>query len=151
MRSKHVSLFKGLSDAFLESVSAELVEEAFEEGEYLFKHDETAAKFFILEEGRIRLSVGGLGTVSRTVYKPGDTLGWSSLVGFGSYTATARCLSRTRVLSIQGSRLEELLERDPRDGVVFYRGLARLIRGRLMDSYKTLLSYDPVRKPHSYG
>lgn len=144
-------LFQGLPDGFVAEVSAAMQEESFEEGVYLFRRGEPAGKLYVLEEGRVRLMVGELGSVSRTVRQPGDVFGWSSLLGPGGYTATAQCLTQCRVMTIGGDALNRMLEQNPALGLEFYRRVATLIRQRLIDSYRTLMTYDPERRPHSYG
>ena len=97
------------------------------------------------------LIVGETGTVAKTVRSPGDLFGWSSLLGPGSYTASAQCLTRTTVVKLKGNSMNQLLEEQPAEGLAFYRRLAAFLRERLMDSYRALLSYDSEKKPHSYG
>jgi len=130
----------------------ELGEECcFEEGEYIFRRGEVATSLYILEKGRLRIAVGESGTVAKTVRSAGDVFGWSSLLGPSSYTASAQCLTRTTVFRIEGVKMNQLLEAVPAEGLAFYRRLAAFVRERLTDSYKTLVTYDSEKKPHSYG
>lgn len=144
-------LFQGLDEDFVRRVSEAMEEETLEEGSYAFHQGEPARRLYILEEGKVRLMVGELGSVARTVRNTGDVFGWSSLIGTGTYTATAQCLSPTRVMVITGTRMNELLEERPEIGLVFFRRVAALVRKRLIDSYRILMTYDPEKRPHSYG
>ncbi|GAB4121900.1 MAG: hypothetical protein Kow001_20150 [Acidobacteriota bacterium] len=144
-------LFQGLPEDFVTGVEAAMSEENYGEGAFVFRRGEPAEKVYILEEGRIRLMVGELGSVTRTVRKPGDVFGWSSLLGPGGYTATAQCLTACRVRSIQGRRLNQMLEESPALGLEFFRRVAALIRQRLIDSYRILMTYESEKRPHSYG
>ncbi len=144
-------LFSDLPPEFVLTVESAMADETFPEGAFVFRRGEPAIKLYVLQEGRIRLMVGEFGSVTRTVRKPGDVFGWSSLLGPAGYTATAQCLSTCRVMSIEGRQLNRMLEDRPAVGLEFYRRVAALIRERLTDSYRILMTYDSERRPHSYG
>ena len=144
-------LFAKMRPGLRDEVFALAEECSFDEGDHVFRRSESAEYLYILEEGRIRVSVGDLGTVARTIRNSGDLFGWSSLVGPGRYTASAQCLTRSTVLRLSGRRVNEVLESNPSEGLQFYRRLAGFIRERLIDTYRALLTYDPEKKPHSYG
>jgi CRP-like cAMP-binding protein len=140
-----------MQQEFIEKVSQALVEETFEEGDFIFRQGDPATSLYFLIEGRVRVTVGAHGSVTKILSHPGDAFGWSSLVGRGTYTASTRCLDVTRVKKVSAQKMNRLLEKDPSAGLVFYRRLARFIRERLIDSYRILLTYDAEKKPHSYG
>ena len=144
-------LFEGMRQEFIDKVSQALGEESFEEGSFIFRQGDPASSLFFLVEGRVRVTVGAQGTVTKILNNPGQAFGWSSLVGRGTYTASARCLDFTRVKRVSAEKMNLLLEGDPSAGLIFYRRLARFIRERLIDSYRVLLTYDAEKKPHSYG
>lgn len=144
-------LFEGMSAELMDKVNQALEVKSWPEGEFIFHRGDPAEYLCILEEGRVRLTVGDAGTVSRTVRTPGDVFGWSSLIGFGHYTATAQCLTQVVVARISGARMSDLLAGDPEDGLLFYRRLAGIIARRLTDTYRVLLTYDAEKRPHSYG
>ncbi len=144
-------LFQGMDQDFLDAVAEVMSEAVFEEGDLIFRQGDSAEFFYILEEGRIRLSVGQLCSVATLANKQGDVFGWSSLMGNDKYTATVECLAPTRVLRVKGVEIGRVLEEHPLCGLVFFRRVARIIRRRLIDSYRILLTYDPERTPHSYG
>jgi CRP-like cAMP-binding protein len=144
-------LFQGMDQEFIGKVSNALVEETFEEGSFIFRQGDPATSLYFLISGRVRVTVGAHGSVTKILSRPGDAFGWSSLVGRGTYTASTRCLDKTRVKRVSAQTMNRLLEKDPSAGLVFYRRLARFIRERLIDSYRILLTYDAENKPQSYG
>ncbi len=144
-------LFEGMKSDFIEKVSQALKEETFDEGTLIFRQGDPATHLYFLIRGRVRVTVGAHGSVTKILSRPGEAFGWSSLVGRGTYTASVRCLDATRVGKISGQEMSLLLEGDPAIGLVFYRRLARFIRERLIDSYRILLTYDAEKTPHSYG
>ncbi|MFZ0429523.1 MAG: cyclic nucleotide-binding domain-containing protein [Acidobacteriota bacterium] len=144
-------LFEQMRPELRDRVFALAEECSYAEGDHVFRCSDSADYLYILEAGRIRISVGDLGAVARTIRNPGDLFGWSSLVGPGNYTASAQCLKDSTVLRLSARRVDELLESDPSEGLDFYRRLAGFIRGRLIDTYRALLTYDREKKPHTYG
>lgn len=144
-------LFLGLSQEFLDAVGEALESVHFAAGQEIFREGDPSEHLYMLDDGRVRLTVGKYGSVTKIVNCPGDAFGWSSLIGEGAYTATAHCLTNVRVLRISGNKMESLLEEAPSSGLQFYRRLARLIRERLTESHRILLSYDSEHKPQSYG
>jgi CRP-like cAMP-binding protein len=144
-------LFQGLSEEVLHEIAGALVEENYDEGTELFKEGEAAENLFVLVEGRVRLKLGGKGTITKVVSSPGDAFGWSSLLHNDLYTATAISLTPLKVQKVPGKVMNEIFEKYPTSGLLFYRRLARLIRQRLIDSYKMLLTYDPEKRPLSFG
>lgn len=148
---KRSFLFQGMDQDFLDAVAEVMLETVFEEGDLIFSQGTRAEYFYILQEGRIRLSVGQLCSVATLASKQGEVFGWSSLLGNDQYTATVECLAPTKVLRVRGAEIQRVLEEYPRCGLVFFRRVARIIRRRLIDSYRILLTYDPERTPHSYG
>jgi CRP-like cAMP-binding protein len=144
-------LFVGLGESIFTELEEALVEEEYDEGDLIFKQGEEAKYLYVLDSGRVRLTVGERGPVSMTIRNPGEVFGWSSVVLNDSYFSTAESLSTTRVRRISGTRIQDVFENNPADGLKFYRRLAKVIRRRLIDSYKSLLTYDSERKPYSYG
>jgi CRP-like cAMP-binding protein len=138
-------LFRGLGPSTLAAVASIAGEERHSPGTFLFQAGDRAADFFVLREGRIRLSVHRSGGIAHTVNRPGETLGWSSMAGFDGYSASAECIEATSVLRIPASELAAILEKDPASGLEFYRRLARYIGGRLIESYGATLSMHPEK------
>ncbi|HEY1206160.1 MAG: cyclic nucleotide-binding domain-containing protein [Bryobacteraceae bacterium] len=138
-------LFRGLAPATLEAVAAVAAEERREAGTFLFQAGDAAADFFVLCEGRLRLSVHSSGGIAHTVNRPGETLGWSSMAGFDAYSASAECIEPSTLLRIPAAKLTGILESDPVSGLEFFRRLARYIGGRLIESYGATLSMHPEK------
>ena len=138
-------LFRDLGQATLEAATGIAGEERHAPGTFLFQAGDAAADFFVLCQGRIRLSVSRSGGIAHTVNRPGETLGWSSMAGFDVYSASAECIEPSTVLRIPASKLTGILESDPASGLEFFRRLARYIGGRLVESYGATLSMHPEK------
>ncbi len=69
------------------------------------------------------------------VSRPGEIIGWSSLVGREMYSASAECTMPTELHKIESESLREILEKNPANGFIFYQNLAGILGMRLLQSY----------------
>ena len=140
MHGESAYLFQGLSDETGKKILAIEREVSCAPGDILFRENEAALNFYILNEGRIRLSVGSGQLLAYVASSVGDIIGWSSLVDNGTYTASAECLSPTKLLRIEKHQLDQVLREDPVSGMIFFKHLAALVGHRLVRSYRATLS-----------
>src|ERR1039457_405004 len=106
-------LFRGLSDETRKKILELGCEQSYGPGECIFRENETAANLYILNQGRIRRSAGRRLLLAHVASSVGDVIGWSTLVGNSTYTASAECMTGTRVIRIDKQHLAEILEGDP--------------------------------------
>jgi CRP-like cAMP-binding protein len=99
----------------------------------------------------VRIIVGSAGHTITMASNPGESFGWSCLVGFDSYTATAECLMPCTLVKIEKEKLSALLEKDPASGLLFYKRLAFAIGQRLVNTYNMLLAGQAESRVPSYG
>jgi len=69
-------LFKGLSSEIINEIAENMAEEVYSKGAFVIKEKHPAEHFYILREGRIRLSVGEKSRITHSLCKPGQTFGW---------------------------------------------------------------------------
>jgi len=148
---KEAELFKGMSQEFMNELAKIMVEESYEKGTFLFQESDPPNFFYILEEGRVRLSIGGRGHVVQTLTDQGETFGWSSLVERDTYTSSAECVAQSKVIKIEREKLKKVFEKHLDDGVLFFKRLAGVIGQRLINSYNSLLSSQRGEDQPSYG
>ena len=144
-------LFQGMSPEFMEEISKNLTEEVHRKGDLLFKAGDRADFLYVIEEGRVRLSAGERGIVTRIVENQGDALGWSSLVGRDAYSSSAECLTDARLVKIPKDKLNEIFERHPVCGLLLFRRLARMIGERLVESYRQITAAHAEKGSTQYG
>ena len=137
---QQAELFMGLGENAMQAIAKIMAEESHEKGVVLFKAGEPATSFYLVGEGTVRLSVGTAGEIDYTANRPGEAVGWTGMVDRTSYTATAECLTPCRLFRIEKERLNEILEKDPASGMVFFKRLATVVVQRLMDNYSAFLS-----------
>ena len=75
-----------------------------------------------------------------TVYtvKKGETFAWSALIPPHKLTASARCQQKTKVLTIDGGGLIDILKKNNRVGYVVMENLSKVISSRLAATMVTL-------------
>jgi len=146
-----IDLFEGMSQQFIDEIAKVMVEESHGEGAVLFKEEDLADSFYVLEEGSIRLSLGKEGHITHLLNTPGDSFGWSSLVDRDVYTTSAQCLQPTKVIKIEKGKLQSIFDKHRFSGLMFYKRLARIIGDRLTNTYNSLLSPYKGEGPPSYG
>lgn len=139
MLIEQTDIARGMSWEFTNEVYDITTREYFIEGDFLFREGDHAKYFYVLLEGRIRLSMGKTGKVVYIVERPGEAFGWSSLVGRKAYSASAKCVLASKCFRIEKEAFEKVLERKTADGVIFFRRLAGILGERLINIYDTLL------------
>ncbi len=133
---KQSDLLAGLDDQFVKNFTDSALKKTHPEGYKLFNTGDTGDSFYILTEGRIRISVGEEEEDKTTyIVHAGEGFGWSGLVGFEKYTGSAECLVESSVMVFENKVVKDLAESDPVNGLRFYRGLARMLGDRLIHSY----------------
>jgi CRP-like cAMP-binding protein len=113
------------------------VTESHKQGVLLFQQGDPANQFYILLKGRIKLSLGETGQVVYIVSNAGEAFGWSSLLDRENYSASAECMTPTKLLRFNKVNVLQIIEKDPADGLVFFKRLADILGTRLLNSYTT--------------
>jgi len=126
------------------SLATECEIEAYETGETIFEQGGHSAKLYIIIEGQVLLE-RSLNIGDKTSRWPlgllgkGRAMGWSALLYGPRYvTASAICQKPTRVISIEGTSLRSVLEKEPGVGFRVMDRLACMLGDRLRAAYNTM-------------
>jgi len=140
-------LLAGLPDAALETLAQIAQLEEHPDGALIIEEDQHAEKLFLLLSGKIALEkkvqLGQTGTPRQAtidVIGPWGAFGWSSIVPPYTYTASGICLEDSKLLSLNGSALNAIMQEMPEVGYELIRRVATLIRDRLT-SASSMLTY----------
>jgi len=128
----------GLDRDFVKAFMACATKASYVKEDFLFHEGERARHLYILLKGRVKLSIGEYGCSIYTVDHPGEAFGWSSLVGRETYTASAICKAETTLLKFEAETLQKILEKDPANGLDFFRRIAGILGNRLLQTYKMI-------------
>ena len=105
-------------------------------GEYVFRMGDASKNLFILAEGAVALGFGELSADDSTggaIRDSGDVFGWGALVGETNYRMiNARCVQETRLVTVDGGALMNLLEERSAIGFTFLRKLLGIIFNRVI-------------------
>ena len=140
MYFKQKDLFESLGKEFVSEIMNTAETESHQTGEMLFHDGDPAGWFFVLLNGRIKLSLGQTGRVVYLVNHAGELFGWSSLVGRPSYSASAECMTPTKLLRFDKNRLKEIIQKDAAGSVTLFQNLAAILGERLIRSYDLNIS-----------
>ncbi len=142
-----VPIFAGLGEDDLEKIIPLCHEEVHGDETKLFDEGSQARVLYVIEEGKVAIEVDfhvsrGMSPhpITVTEARANEIFGWSALVSPHHMTASARCMGRTKLIAIDGPKLNELLEQDPRLGLTVMRNVAQLIRARLLSTRASLVS-----------
>ena len=140
MYIKQSDLLLGTSMDFVKKIMDISRMISHEKGDVLFQENDRARYFYILLNGRVKLSVGKGGQVVYDVKQNGEAFGWSSLIGRDVYSASAECVEPTKLLVTDRKNLGKVLEEDPANGIIFMKQLAATLGNRLLETYKMIPS-----------
>lgn len=137
-------LFEGLSDEELQEIAKVAREERHERGCVIFAEGGEAHTLYILQEGKIRLEheICPQSDVCKEIAivldKRGQVFGWSALVRPRRLTATARCVGGVTLIAIEGSDLNDIMEKNSHIGFVVMKKLAEVIASRFREAKKLI-------------
>jgi CRP-like cAMP-binding protein len=131
-------LFDGISGQMEEEIATAMSTQSYEAGDVIIKEGDPAESFFILRKGALDVKVAGAKRSTHVAVRPGEAVGWSSLAGRKSYTASVQCVNPSTVLRIHKDRLDDILRRYPSEGLLFYKRLSRLVGERLIKCYEVM-------------
>ena len=139
MYIKQSDLLLGTSMDFVKQFmdSSEMVSR--DKGDVLFRENDPANFFYTLLSGRVKLSISAGGHTVHDTKQNGEAFGWSSLIGRDVYSASAECVEPTKLLITDSKKLSKLLEKDPANGLIFFKHLAATLGNRLLESYELIL------------
>ena len=138
MYIKQSELFTGISMDFVKNFMDISEMSSHKKNEVLFRENDPARYFFILLNGRVRLSIGEPQQVVYNAERNGEAFGWSSLTGGGVYSASAECLEPTKLLKTDSDELSRILKEDAENGIIFFKHLAATLGKRLIETYKVI-------------
>ena len=148
---QQTDLFRGMDKDFVKQTYDITTKQSSKQGEVLFSEGDQARHFYILLKGRVRLGTRDTGQVVHTVSRPGEAFGWSSLVGRDIYSASAECVESAKLLRIDREDFQKILEKDPINGLSFFRRLAGALGERLINSYGSLGLAQSTEEHRTYG
>ena len=151
MYLKQKDIFWAINKEFVKEVMDIAVTESHQQGEWLFHGGDPANAFYILLKGRVKLILGETGHVVYIVSNAGEAFGWSSLIDRDSFSASAVCMTQTKLLKIDRNKLKNILEKDTANSFILFKRLAEILGNRLLQSYTIISSTSPNELSLAFG
>jgi len=126
-------IFKELRYDTIDAIANIAKEESYDKGAVLYRHGDEVNHFYILQEGKIKLTAGEPVPKYYIVENLGEAFCWSSVAGNSIATADVECLAPTKVWKMESQRLIEILENHPTSGLRFFRRLAEALGQRFVN------------------
>lgn len=118
------AVFKSTSNRSPEDYAFEIPE-----GEHVFREGDLGTEMFLIQEGKVEIYTGsGNGLKPLATLERGDFFGEMSLLEDLPRSASARAVSDARLLRIDGSTFNQMLQTNPEIAVRMMRKLSRRIR-----------------------
>ena len=133
-------LFKGLSESQLNKLFAISKETGIKKDQWLFREGEAAGQMFIVKEGAVELltAVDEVELPIAIIRKAGNCFGTSTMVPPYQYSLSARSVEDGKLLTIQKTDLENLIQQDHELGRVILVNLAKHFLDRLKETRQEL-------------
>ena len=136
MNTTPPELLSGLTEDRAAEVRALGARSRLSTGETLFRLGAEAHSLYIIERGRIALTLpmrvrDREEDVLIEERQPGQTVGWSALIPPHRFTLTATALVETEVLALDHQALQAHFAARPEVGYIVTRNIATVIGGRL--------------------
>lgn len=138
MYIKMSDFFMGMGRDFTMEVLDRADKLSQQEKEVLFREGDPARHFYVLLKGRVKLSLGDTGPVVYMVRQPGEIIGWSGLIGRGTYSASGECMEATNLLKFDRDVFLRILNKYPKNEALLYKRLAEMLGNRLLELYPTI-------------
>ncbi len=131
----------GMDDRHIELLASCAAETSFKPGDEIFREGDPAEKVFLILDGMVAVSVGGVqrGDLTIATVGDGELLGWSWLVPPYRKHFAARASCPTRAIVLDGGRLRWLCEQDTALGYALACRVAQVIAQRLQATRLQLL------------
>lgn len=151
MYLKQKDMFWAMDRGFVNAIMDIAESESGKQGDVLFREGDPADNFYILLKGRIKLSLGETGQVVYIVSNAGEAFGWSSLIGRDTYSASAECVIPAKLLKFERQKLQKAIEKDPLNGIVWFKRIAEILGNRLIQSYAMIAMASRADDSTSFG
>ncbi len=127
---KRAPVFASVQTEDLVIVAQELIEETCFAGERVFDINEPSDRVYVIESGRIGISIDSDPTVEKfiAVLGPNECFGEMSMFDDGARSATAHVLENTTLLALDKAKLRALILCYPELALGMLRGLSRRLR-----------------------
>jgi len=137
-----ISILAGFSEEQLHHIFGLLEKVSYKADEKIFEQGEQPSHIYIVESGRVKLTVSRDNTnLELIVFEAGCLFGEASVIGIQPHCATAIAVEDTELIVLSRTALLSIYESDTKLFSILILNIAREVCRRLHASDKTLLHY----------
>jgi len=131
---KATRVFSYLRPEEIDFLSKYATTEQYKAGATVYRKGQPAARAYVLLEGEVMLRVPSQAGTDLMVEQagPGTMIGASVLLG-ETYMVTAQCVTDCKIMTMGKAALEQILDANPRMGLIIEKHLAELYYQRSVD------------------
>jgi CRP-like cAMP-binding protein len=131
---KKTELFENLNNSQLNVLLSRSSVESFPEEKTIFRQGEEANRLYVLIQGAVDLTAKAqeqIDFMTSKIEREGAVFGTASLMEPFRYNVSATCLKPLKVLVIDASFIQKMMEEDPKMGMEIMKKLASIYFNRL--------------------
>jgi len=131
---KKTELFENLNNSQLNVLLSRSSVESFPEEKTIFRQGEEANRLYVLIQGAVDLTAKAqeqIDFMTSKIEREGAVFGTASLMEPFRYNVSATCLKPLKVLVIDASFIQKMMEEDPKMGMEIMKKLASIYLNRL--------------------
>jgi CRP-like cAMP-binding protein len=138
---REMKFFEGIAPDHLQRLAAIARVVEFPARHDIFREDDPAREVYLITRGHVSLVICAPGVGCRQLMdvSDGELIGWSPLVGHSRLSDTARTLTPTSAIAMQGAQILELCTQYPEFGYDFMHRTAEALAARLIATRLQLL------------
>jgi CRP-like cAMP-binding protein len=135
-------MFRDLDPDYLKLLSGCAANVRFNAGDTVFRHGESADRFYLIRDGRVSLQVASNSSEALTIQtlEAGEVLGWSWLFPPYIWYFDARAMIRTRAVAVDGLCLRAKCDEDPKLGYELMKRFYPKLGYELMKRFSAILN-----------
>jgi CRP-like cAMP-binding protein len=136
-------IFHGMSTKHIDKLSSHAEKARFALGHILFREDEPAFQFYLIQSGKVIVETRGVDAAPLPieVVTAGQVLGWSWLFAPYAVHFQARVIEPTETIFLDGASLLIAAEQDSEFGYELTKRMAQVLIERLQATRKLLLEF----------
>lgn len=133
---QHIPLFEGCNATTLAAIAGIATERDYEKGAVLYEAGDVADNVYVLVDGIVTfIHKSGLAFLNvQKVMGRSIVFGWAAVVSdTPKRVGSAQCLEDSKIVAIDGRKLLDILDSDPKSGLLVMKRMCALIANTFLD------------------
>jgi CRP-like cAMP-binding protein len=138
---ENLHVFRGLTKREIGTIEKIAVQVSYKAGETVFEECSKGNDLYVIMSGKVKIQLESIvphHDISLSTLKTGQIFGELALIDAEPRSANVLCLEDTKILVINGEKLQTLFEKNHRMGYVVMSNIAKTICDRIRKTNKQL-------------